>query len=201
MTNIKTIGYFALAAMIATIAAIVLLNPSIAQERTNKKVVICHVPPGNPDNAHTIEVSENAVDAHLAHGDYLGACTTGGGTTVDEPEATVPDSEPTTPGTTNKPPATPPDATTPEETTPSPTVIKEITVVPEAPTSPQERQGAPSGSPTPETEVQSAQANSQAVVQQGQLPDTGGVPPWAIAGVVGFLVAFSVGFFMSRLTR
>ena len=40
------------------------------------KVVICHVPPGNPDNAHTIEVSENAVDAHLAHGDTLGPCPT-----------------------------------------------------------------------------------------------------------------------------
>jgi hypothetical protein len=41
------------------------------------KVDICHVPPGNPANAHTITVSENAVPAHLAHGDYLGAC--GGG--------------------------------------------------------------------------------------------------------------------------
>jgi hypothetical protein len=38
------------------------------------KVEICHVPPGNPDNAHTICVSANAVAAHLAHGDYLGEC-------------------------------------------------------------------------------------------------------------------------------
>ncbi|HKG71491.1 MAG TPA: hypothetical protein VKA87_06300 [Nitrososphaeraceae archaeon] len=38
------------------------------------KVTICHIPPGNPDNAHTIRVSENAVDAHLAHGDTLGEC-------------------------------------------------------------------------------------------------------------------------------
>jgi hypothetical protein len=38
------------------------------------KVVICHIPPGNPDNAKTIEVSADAVPAHLAHGDTLGAC-------------------------------------------------------------------------------------------------------------------------------
>ncbi len=39
-----------------------------------KKVELCHIPPGNPENAHTIRVSENAVPAHLAHGDTLGPC-------------------------------------------------------------------------------------------------------------------------------
>ena len=38
------------------------------------KVTICHIPPGNPSNFHTITVNENAVQAHLAHGDLLGAC-------------------------------------------------------------------------------------------------------------------------------
>ena len=38
------------------------------------KVTLCHIPPGNPGNAHTISVSPNAVPAHLAHGDTLGAC-------------------------------------------------------------------------------------------------------------------------------
>jgi hypothetical protein len=38
------------------------------------KVLICHVPPGNPDNAHTIQVGEPALSAHLAHGDVLGSC-------------------------------------------------------------------------------------------------------------------------------
>jgi hypothetical protein len=38
------------------------------------KCTICHVPPGNPDNAHTIRVGEPAVEAHLAHGDHLGDC-------------------------------------------------------------------------------------------------------------------------------
>lgn len=42
------------------------------------KVDICHIPPGNPDNAHTINVSVHAVPAHLAHGDTLGECGSGG---------------------------------------------------------------------------------------------------------------------------
>jgi hypothetical protein len=38
------------------------------------KVTICHVPPGNARNAHTTEIASSALSAHLAHGDYLGAC-------------------------------------------------------------------------------------------------------------------------------
>ena len=38
------------------------------------KVDVCHIPPGNPDNAHTITISENALEAHLDHGDHLGPC-------------------------------------------------------------------------------------------------------------------------------
>jgi hypothetical protein len=45
--------------------------PSEAQA---PKVDVCHIPPGNPENAHTITISENALDSHLEHGDYLGAC-------------------------------------------------------------------------------------------------------------------------------
>jgi len=40
----------------------------------HKKVVLCHVPPGYPDRAHTIEVAYPAVKAHLKHGDYRGRC-------------------------------------------------------------------------------------------------------------------------------
>jgi len=39
-----------------------------------RKVIICHVPPGNPDNSHTIRVGVPAVVTHLAHGDSIGAC-------------------------------------------------------------------------------------------------------------------------------
>ena len=37
---------------------------------------LCHIPPGNPNAAHTITVGEPAVDAHLAHGDTEGPCPT-----------------------------------------------------------------------------------------------------------------------------
>ncbi|MBF5046210.1 hypothetical protein FGE12_27585 [Aggregicoccus sp. 17bor-14] len=50
------------------------------------KVVVCHIPPGNPANAHTIVVGAPAVAAHLRHGDSLGECSTpggGGGNTPD----------------------------------------------------------------------------------------------------------------------
>ncbi len=33
------------------------------------------MPPGNPDNAHTLSISVNAMRAHLAHGDYMDECT------------------------------------------------------------------------------------------------------------------------------
>src|SRR5215813_12753474 len=35
------------------------------------KVNVCHIPPGNPGNAHSISVAPSAVPAHLAHGDTL----------------------------------------------------------------------------------------------------------------------------------
>ena len=38
------------------------------------KVTLCHIPPGNPRDAHTSEVTASAVNNHLAHGDYLGEC-------------------------------------------------------------------------------------------------------------------------------
>lgn len=48
------------------------------------KVLVCHIPPGNPENAHVIEISENAVQTHLDHGDELGECS------VDVPPDDVP---------------------------------------------------------------------------------------------------------------
>lgn len=39
-----------------------------------KKTTICHIPPGNPANAHTLCVGNPAVPAHLQHGDVLGSC-------------------------------------------------------------------------------------------------------------------------------
>jgi len=43
---------------------------------TNGKVKICHIPPGNPGNPQNLEVSVSSLNAHLAHGDYVGECGT-----------------------------------------------------------------------------------------------------------------------------
>ncbi len=51
--------------------ALALANPVMAG---GNKVDVCHIPPGNPDNKHTITISNKALDAHLAHGDLAGSC-------------------------------------------------------------------------------------------------------------------------------
>lgn len=38
------------------------------------QVTICHAPPGNPSNTRTVVVGASSVQAHLSHGDSLGAC-------------------------------------------------------------------------------------------------------------------------------
>jgi len=50
----------------------------------SKKIEICHVPPGNLDNAHTLSISVNAMRAHLAHGDYMDECTENGDDETEE---------------------------------------------------------------------------------------------------------------------
>jgi hypothetical protein len=49
----------------------------LPQTATTGKAVICHYPPGNPGNRHTIEVGLPAVTAHMAHGDTQGPCPSG----------------------------------------------------------------------------------------------------------------------------
>jgi hypothetical protein len=38
------------------------------------KVAICHRPPGNPGNSHTLYLPASAIQAHLAHGDTAAKC-------------------------------------------------------------------------------------------------------------------------------
>lgn len=40
----------------------------------SKNVTLCHYPPGNVGNAHSIVVAPAAVDTHLDHGDSIGPC-------------------------------------------------------------------------------------------------------------------------------
>jgi|GEM_PF-2228468 len=63
-----------------------------------KKIVICHAPPGNPENAHTIDISCNGQNGHQHHaGDYCGPCrestpepTQGGGDSCPQRTLTAP---------------------------------------------------------------------------------------------------------------
>jgi hypothetical protein len=64
-------------------------NPMLRDEALNGSsgnITICHVPPGNPANAHTIVVGGPAWNGHRNHvGDSLGPCEGGG-----QPDAGVP---------------------------------------------------------------------------------------------------------------
>ncbi len=69
----------------------------IKELSSEKKVIVCHYPPENLANKHSLEIGESALEAHLAHGDTLDACP-------QEPAPTVP--IPTTPSPTTPTPAT-----------------------------------------------------------------------------------------------
>ena len=59
--------------LIVALGLLAFATSSIA-DRPEEKVTICHIPPGNPANAHEITVDDDAVPAHLAHGDNRGPC-------------------------------------------------------------------------------------------------------------------------------
>ena len=54
------------------VAPLVIRHPRETDD--GSKVAICHAPPGNPGNRHTIYVDESAVGAHERHGDEKGEC-------------------------------------------------------------------------------------------------------------------------------
>jgi len=71
-----------------------------------KKVLICHIPPGNPENQHTICVGAAAVEAHQSHhGDLIGACDDDGG--GDDPPPPPPPDDPPPPPPDDDPPPVP----------------------------------------------------------------------------------------------
>ena len=55
-------------------ALLIVLTLSSGPTQAGNKVEICHIPPGNPGNFQTLNVSQKAVQAHLDHGDILGSC-------------------------------------------------------------------------------------------------------------------------------
>jgi uncharacterized membrane protein YgcG len=56
-------------------------DPNACDPADTSKTTVCHIPPGNPANAHTICIGNAAVAKHLEkHGDFVGTCScTGSG--------------------------------------------------------------------------------------------------------------------------
>ncbi len=53
---------------------IIVLPGSPTAPPSGGETVICHRPPGNPDNSKTMTASGGSLQAHLGHGDTLGPC-------------------------------------------------------------------------------------------------------------------------------
>ncbi len=63
--------------MIAAALVLGMLVPAAADDaavKSDSKTAVCHAPPGNPANAHTLQLPEAAIAAHLRHGDVAGEC-------------------------------------------------------------------------------------------------------------------------------
>lgn len=58
-------------AILVVLLVVVPVSLQAGNDSKPSKVDVCHVPPGNPDNAHVISVSSHAVPAHLRHGDCV----------------------------------------------------------------------------------------------------------------------------------
>ena len=67
-------------------------DPRACDPADTHKTTVCHIPPGNPANAHTICVGNAAVPAHLDHGDFVGtcSCTPDGGVVEGDDASTTP---------------------------------------------------------------------------------------------------------------
>jgi 5'-nucleotidase len=61
--------------LIGQVSALLLtLTTTGVHANGNTKVEVCHIPPRNLLNLHTISISEEDLNDHLAHGDVTGAC-------------------------------------------------------------------------------------------------------------------------------
>jgi len=68
-------GSLSAAEMMGTPVTCVAGQPDANSCDPSHKTAICHIPPGNPANAHTICVGNPAVEPHIRlHGDYVGCC-------------------------------------------------------------------------------------------------------------------------------
>jgi len=74
--GMKSLYCYALALLVAIVTV---PAGAYAQGNGQQKVAVCHIPPGNQANARTLTLPQPAVNAHMAHGDTLGACGVGTG--------------------------------------------------------------------------------------------------------------------------
>jgi hypothetical protein len=151
---------------------------ALGQGGGHTPVTICHHAGPNPENWHTITVDDDSVtiNAHLAHGDTLGACETTTTTTPTEttptettPTETQPPTTTETVPTTSQPPAGATPGTTPAGATPGE----------------QAQPGSPAEGATPGTPgVNDVPASQEQAAPQGELAFTG--LPLIPAMLVGF---------------
>lgn len=74
----KKLNFTLIAVKITAFVVMVFLNGMVLAQ--DGKITICHCPPGNPNNCHSITISVNAWYAHFEHhDDYIGPC-------VDNPD-------------------------------------------------------------------------------------------------------------------
>ena len=72
MRRTGTRGTFFRVAVLSSSVGIAMV---MAQPAWADKLAICHIPSGDVAKAHTIAVAQEALDAHLAHGDTVGICS------------------------------------------------------------------------------------------------------------------------------
>jgi hypothetical protein len=60
---------------VAVLSGLVGIATVMALPAWADKVAICHFPGGDVAKMHTIVVAQEALDAHLAHGDTVGICS------------------------------------------------------------------------------------------------------------------------------
>ncbi len=70
------LALFAVVTLIITLSFVMPVTQyaAFANSPSSDKETICHAPPGNPENQHTITVGASALNGHSKHDDHFGSC-------------------------------------------------------------------------------------------------------------------------------